>query len=105
MAVGPIHHRGNIYFFIHIGEYYSDIGPDRISKTPRLEKPKRRIAVHEKIRVPPVPVVRFWPSLTQKTTVLSKSRKGMPKVRLTLETATFCEIIHCKTMTCVEATA
>jgi hypothetical protein len=60
MTVGPIHHRGNIYFFIHIGEYYSDIGPDSVGKTPRLEKFERRIAVHDEIRVPSVDVVRFW---------------------------------------------
>ncbi len=75
MAVSPIHHRGNIYFFIHIGEYYSDIGPDRISKTPRLEKLKRRIAVHEKIRVPPVPVLRFLAVANRKDDGLIKVAK------------------------------
>jgi hypothetical protein len=76
-----LHHRGNIYFCIHIGEYYSDICPDRIGKTPRLEKLKRRITVHDKIRVPPVPVARFWLRLSQKTTVYSITRKGMPNGR------------------------
>ena len=75
----PIHHRGNINFIIHIGEYYSDIGPDRISKTPRLEKRKRRITGHDKIRVPTVPVVYLWRGSNPKDDGLIKVAKRHAK--------------------------